>query len=139
MACFFHRKEEAVANCKECGKSMCEDCSSVSGHKGLCPSCLLPKIEKKLVKAIFKKENKIEEKKEFESSKIVKIVSTILLCWTIIYPLKQISYFLNFNKNLAKFDKEIYKIENEIKELEELIETINSALNQGRKKEILSK
>ena len=137
MACFFHRKEEAVANCKECGKSMCEDCSSLSGHKGICPSCLLPKIKEKIQQTLNERTEKIEEKKEFANSKLVKIVFTILLCWTIIYPLKQISYFLNFNKNLANFDTEINKLESKLNELAEIQNNTEKALGQGKKKEVL--
>jgi hypothetical protein len=34
-----HPEAEASAVCKKCGKAMCQDCSSYSGHSGVCPSC----------------------------------------------------------------------------------------------------
>ncbi len=39
MKCFIHTETEAIAACRKCGKGMCEDCSSYSGHSGICPEC----------------------------------------------------------------------------------------------------
>lgn len=39
MRCFIHSNVEAIAVCKKCGKAMCTNCSSYSGHSGICPEC----------------------------------------------------------------------------------------------------
>ena len=39
MKCFMHPYQEAISVCKRCGKAMCVDCSSYSGHSGICPQC----------------------------------------------------------------------------------------------------
>ena len=39
MRCFMHPYQEAISVCKRCGKAMCADCSSYSGHSGICPQC----------------------------------------------------------------------------------------------------
>ena len=51
MSCFIHRKKDGVAVCKQCGKNMCEDCSSLVSHSGLCPTCYRPHIVKKIINA----------------------------------------------------------------------------------------
>lgn len=59
MRCFIHPQTEAIAVCKRCGKAMCDDCSSYSGHSGICPECRLNEfrmeedlLKKKIIKAI---------------------------------------------------------------------------------------
>ena len=122
MSCFIHRKKEGVAVCKQCGKNMCEDCSSLVSHSGLCPTCYRPHIVEKII-------NAEQEKKDEAFTLFKKIALSILLCWTILYPLLQIPYYFSYRKiqnNLS----------NEIEKNQKILYAIDKAINQGSKEKI---
>lgn len=50
MKCFIHGGREAVATCRQCGKGMCSDCSAYTGHKGICPACMLDDYKEELMR-----------------------------------------------------------------------------------------
>ena len=77
MRCFVHLNEEAIAACRTCGKGMCANCSSYSGHSGVCPQCRKVEFEKEITS--LRSQNK-----ELSSEIFWSIVLAILLCWTVI-------------------------------------------------------
>lgn len=118
MSCFIHKSEEGVAVCKQCGKNMCVECSSLVEHSGVCPTCYRPILEKNILELK-------EERKQLLSDIIGKIVLTVLLCWTIVYPV--VSVF----KIVKMFKRRNVFIPLEIEKLQKKILAIDNALNQG--------
>ena len=117
MSCFIHREKDGVAVCKQCGKNMCEDCSSLTYHSGLCPACYKPQMQREIAGL-----NK--EKDAIFWKLIVKIALSVLLCWTIIYPLFQIPFFVTYPRETKAMQ---LGIERRIG----IIESINYAMARG--------
>ena len=118
MSCFIHKGEEGVAVCKQCGKNMCVECSSLVEHSGICPTCFRPLLQEKVY-------NLKEEREKILNDIIIKILLSVLFCWTILYPI--ISVF----KIIKMFKKRNVEIPNKIADLEKKISAIDSALHSG--------
>ena len=118
MSCFIHKSQEGVAVCKQCGKNMCVECSSLVEHSGVCPSCYKPILEGRV-------QELKETRKELLGSIIGKIILAVLLCWTFVYPLVAIF------KLIKMFKQRNQIIPAEIDKLEKKIVAVNNALNEG--------
>lgn len=118
MSCFIHNGKDGVAVCKECGKNMCVECSSLVQHSGLCPTCYRPTLikQKKLLQI---------EIKEIKSSIVHNIIMSIFLLITIFYPITAI---IKIRKLLNRKNNEIPK---QIELLNQKIKAIDDALAQG--------
>lgn len=121
MSCFIHRKKEGVAVCKNCGKNMCVECSSLVQHSGLCPTCYRPTL-------IKQKNLLLSESKQIGSDIVNKIILSVILCFTIFYPLFAI---IDIKKMKYRKNEEIPA---QIRTLDKKIKAIDKALSQGNAK-----
>ena len=118
MSCFIHKSKEGVAVCKQCGKNMCVECSSLVEHSGICPTCYRPILENR----VFELK---DERRQIVSDIISKIIVSVLLCWTIVYPIVSVFKLINMFKRRNQI------IPNEIDKLEKKISAIDKALAEG--------
>ena len=118
MSCFIHKGQEGVAVCRQCGKNMCVECSSLVGHSGLCPTCYRPE----LVNRIHRLD---KERKHIILDTVIKVILFIVLIWTIILP---IIYLVKFIKNI----KRLGVIPVEIEDCATKIRAIDRALAEGK-------
>ncbi len=118
MSCFIHKKKEGVAVCKQCGKNMCVECSSLVEHTGICPTCYRPILQNEVFVLT-------EERRDLIGSIISRIFLSVLLCWTFIYPI--VSVF----KLIKMFERRNDEIPMLIADLEKKIAAIDKALGEG--------
>ena len=80
MKCYLHNDRDAVATCKQCGKSFCRECSD-SMVRGLCSDCVAEEnayAEQEKVNA--KREALVDTKKEYLTTAIKGVIAATL--WT---------------------------------------------------------
>jgi hypothetical protein len=97
---------------------MCADCSSYSGHSGICPQCRKKELENNLV-------SKSREVDELKWPIIGWTIFAIGLCWTIIGGIY--GGVKAYNRASEKRDAEA-----EMVFLKKEIDKLNRALKQGR-------
>ena len=121
MKCFIHNQEEAIAACRKCGKGMCANCSAYSNHSGICPECRKKEF-------INKRDELYLELSEEKSSKKWFIVKSVLLCWTIIYPLYGLYQISQSKKEIERLNDKIDKLSAEIEKLDKALQVGNAII-----------
>ena len=111
MKCFIHLDKEAIAACRNCGKGMCADCSSYSGHSGICPACRNEEYKKELRSLQMEDEG-------WEWDRAKSIIAAVLLCWTIVgafvYGIRAKEKLANHEQRVARMNylkREIAKLD----------------------------
>lgn len=132
MKCFMHPSKEAISVCKKCGKAMCADCSSYTGHSGICPVCKKEEYETEL-----KMQNN-KFRKNTSSTILWSIVGILITILAIILIVKSSPIFaIGFAFTIAAIIKVIINMNNRksIKQriiyLQGEIQKINTALSKG--------
>ena len=112
MKCFIHTTQDAIAACRQCGKGMCEECSSYSGHSGICPECRLQELikEKNSLDYCYRDEN---------AAKKWSIFWLILTFWTIIGLFWNLIRFFQHKNKCEELDARIDVLNKEIRRLQE--------------------
>ena len=134
MKCFMHRQKDAIGVCKTCGKAMCSDCSSYSGHSSICPVCLKNQMEKELnLRTIARSSLRSKMITCFVFAVIILIVSVIIAIsakFPVILIIAAVIDVILIIAGLKKLPV-IKNIESRIKYLQGEIYKINSSLLQG--------
>ncbi len=120
MKCFIHASKEAVAVCRKCGKAMCDDCSSYSGHSGICPECRKKEFEAEVVQ-----NEGMRKKLKWEMIKGVAV--TVLLCWTVIGLFVGIYRFIKRKHSREALTARNVTLREEIKRLNEVLSRVGGA------------
>lgn len=112
MKCFIHTNKEAIAACRKCGKGMCEECSSYSGHSGICPECR----KEELIQERNQKQYLAQEERSARGWSIFWLVLTF---WTIIGLIWNVVRIFQHNNEIEKLDSRVAVLNKEIKRLED--------------------
>ena len=102
MKCFIHFDKEAIAVCKTCGKAMCANCSSYSGHSGVCPECRKKEFEQKVASLYA-------ENKDLKWS-IAKCALIFFLVVPIFFIIKHVNEINSNKAKIARLNGEINKL-----------------------------
>lgn len=133
MGCFIHRGAEAVANCKRCGKAMCEDCSAYSGHTGICPSCRKTEFEQERARLLSDREQRRKSVIRWGVFSVLLVAVTIAACvlaesaWLLVLLLIGIFPAVRIPRNV----KAIGKIDERVAFLTGEIDKLDKALTAG--------
>lgn len=132
MKCFMHPQVDAISVCKRCGKAMCADCSSYSGHSGICPACKKEEHEQELWQLTSQMKNfKSSIIKNSILAVIIAIISIVLAIVISPIALAALVVDIYFGYKIFKCSKDIKAMNERKAYIVGEINKISGALSKG--------